>query len=212
MEAGPRDDDAPSFDISDEPAAGGTALGYVVARRFHFFPTAIGAVGIVWSDRGIAGIQIPARDEATSRETLRRRFPDTEPGEPTDDVAAAIDGIRSLLAGHRTELAHLPLDMSEIPDFERGVYDIIPRVPAGSTITYGEIARRLGDPLLARAVGAALGRNPIPIVVPCHRVLAAGGRSGGFSAPGGVVTKLQLLAIEDAAPGGQPDLFGGPRR
>ncbi len=75
-------------------------------------------------------------------------------------------------------------------------------------MTYGEIAARLGDPAAARAVGVALGRNPVPVIVPCHRVLAAGGRSGGFSAPGGIATKMRLLAIEDAAPGGQPDLFG----
>lgn len=177
-------------------------------RRFCLFPSAIGEVGIVWTPRGIAGIQIPARDEATTRRTLLRRFPEATESEPPPEVADAIEAIRSLLDGDRTDLSQTGLDLDGIGPFERRVYEVALTIPAGSTLTYGEIAARLGDPLLARDVGAALGRNPIPIIVPCHRVLAAGGRSGGFSAPGGVVTKMRLLEIEDAAPGGQPDLFG----
>ena len=177
-------------------------------RRFTVFPTAIGAVGLVWSRRGIAGIQIPGPDEAATRRTLLRRFPGAEEAPPPADIAGAIAAIRTLLAGERTDLSTLPLDLDGVPAFERRVYAVALTIPPGETLTYGEVASRLGDPALAREVGAALGRNPVPIVVPCHRVLAAGGRSGGFSAPGGIATKMKLLAIEDAAPGGQPDLFG----
>ena len=177
-------------------------------RRFCLFASAIGSVGLFWTDRGIAGVQIPARDEAATRRTLVLRFPDAEEAPPSPTIAEAIAAIRSLLDGKRTDLSALPLDFEGVPAFERSVYDVALTIPPGSTLTYGEIAGRLGDPAAARDVGTALGRNPIPIVVPCHRVLAAGGRSGGFSAPGGVETKMRLLAIEDAAPGGQPDLFG----
>jgi methylated-DNA-[protein]-cysteine S-methyltransferase len=178
-------------------------------RRYCLFPTGIGAVGIVWTPRGIAGVQIPARDEAATRRTLLRRFPGTVEGEPGGVIREAVADIRSLLAGERTDLSRLPLDLGSVSAFERRVYDAALMIPAGETRTYGEIAALMGETTAAaRAVGVALGRNPIPIIVPCHRVLAADGRSGGFSAPGGVLTKLKLLALEDAAPGGQPDLFG----
>lgn len=177
-------------------------------RRFCLFPSPIGTVGLVWTERGIAGVQIPARDEAATRRSLARRFPDAVEEAPSPAIEAAIAAIGSLLEGNRTDLSGLSLDLEGVPAFERSVYDVALTIPPGSTLTYGEIAGRLGDPAAARDVGTALGRNPIPIVVPCHRVLAAGGRSGGFSAPGGVETKMRLLAIEDAAPGGQPDLFG----
>jgi methylated-DNA-[protein]-cysteine S-methyltransferase len=97
--------------------------------------------------------------------------------------------------------------MTQVPDFERNVYAIAREIPPGQTLTYGEIAEQLGDKLLARDVGQAMGRNPFPIVVPCHRVVAANGKLGGFSAPGGANTKLKLLAIEGAVPNGQPGLF-----
>src|SRR5437773_1910493 len=88
-----------------------------------------------------------------------------------------------------------------------GVYDIARKIPPGQTLTYGDIAKQLGGVELSRDVGQALGRNPCPIVVPCHRVLAAGNKPGGFSANGGVVTKLKMLAIEGAAVNHTPSLF-----
>jgi methylated-DNA-[protein]-cysteine S-methyltransferase len=97
--------------------------------------------------------------------------------------------------------------MTDVPAFNRRVYEIAREIPAGATLTYGEIATRLGDPRAARDVGEALGKNPFPIVVPCHRVLAAGGKSGGFSAPGGAATKLRMLSIERAQTGAAPTLF-----
>ena len=105
---------------------------------------------------------------------------------------------RSLLAGEKRDLTSVALDMADVPDFNRKVYDIARAIAPGETLTYGEIAIKLGDRLLAQDVGQALGRNPFPIIVPCHRVLAAGRKAGGFSAPGGVNTKLKMLTIEGA--------------
>jgi methylated-DNA-[protein]-cysteine S-methyltransferase len=120
----------------------------------------------------------------------------------------AIDGIVALLGGEPADLTAVPLDMERLPAFQRAVYEIARTIPPGDTLTYGEIAARLGDPGTARAVGQALGSNPFPIVVPCHRVLAAGGRLGGFSAHGGTATKLRLLTLERAR-AVTPSLFDG---
>ena len=111
-----------------------------------------------------------------------------------------------MLAGQSRDLSGIAIDDADVPQFNRRVFAIARAIPPGQTITYGEIAERLGDKALARAVGQALGENPVPLIVPCHRVLAAGGKIGGFSASGGVVTKLRLLTIEGAQPGG-PTLF-----
>jgi methylated-DNA-[protein]-cysteine S-methyltransferase len=175
-------------------------------RHFALFDTAIGACGIVWSARGIAGVQLPNRDEQATRARLARRHPDAREVPPPEHVQRAVDGIVALLRGERRDLNAIVIDVDALPDFNRKVYAVARTIPAGSTLTYGEIAERLGDKLLARAVGQALGENPIPLIVPCHRVLATGGKSGGFSAAGGVVTKLRLLSIEGAQPGG-PTLF-----
>jgi len=125
---------------------------------------------------------------------------------PSPDVQHAIDGIIALLRGEPIDLSGVVLDIDGIPEFNSRVYAIARSIPPGETLSYGEIAQRLGDRMLAREVGQALGQNPIPLIVPCHRVLAAGGKTGGFSASGGVVTKLRLLTIEGAQPGG-PMLF-----
>ena len=116
----------------------------------------------------------------------------------TTEVQEWIDAIRALLSGEARDLLEVRLDQRGVPDFPQRVYELTRQIPPGKTLTYGEVARRLGSPGAARAVGRALGRNPWPLVVPCHRVLAAGGRTGGFTAPGGVNTKLRLLAIERA--------------
>jgi methylated-DNA-[protein]-cysteine S-methyltransferase len=121
-------------------------------------------------------------------------------------VQRAIDGIVALLAGQPRDLGDVQLDTAALSDLQRRIYEVARTIPAGATLTYGAIAERLGDRLLARDVGQALGENPFPIIVPCHRVLAAGGKIGGFSAPGGARTKLRLLEIEGAQPGG-PTLF-----
>ena len=112
-----------------------------------------------------------------------------------------------MLAGEPDDLADIPLDLDGVPDFNRGVYEIARTIPPGKTMTYGDIAKRLGGVQLSRDVGQALGHNPCPIVVPCHRVLAAGNKPGGFSANGGVVTKLKMLEIEGALVNHTPSLF-----
>jgi methylated-DNA-[protein]-cysteine S-methyltransferase len=169
------------------------------ATGFALFDTAVGTCGIAWGDRGIAGTQLPEPDVGATRARLRQRFPNATETEPPPAIGATIDRIVALLRGERVDLATVAVDMAAIPDFEREVYIAAREIPAGATKTYGEIAKRIGLPERAREVGVALARNPFAIVVPCHRVVAANGKTGGFSAGGGVKTKLKLLSIEGGA-------------
>jgi methylated-DNA-[protein]-cysteine S-methyltransferase len=175
-------------------------------QNYTLFETAIGTCGIVWTARGVCGMQLPEKDATATRARVERRYPDAREAPPPSAIQNAIDGIIALLSGERRDLLHIVIDDAAISDFNRKVYAIARAIPPGQTLTYGEIAERLGDKTLARAVGQAMGENPTPVIMPCHRVLAAGGKTGGFSAPGGIVTKLQLLTIEGAQPGG-PTLF-----
>jgi len=175
-------------------------------QNFALFDTAIGACAIVWGARGIAGVQLPEANAEATRARVLRRYAGAQEAAPPPDVQRAVDGIVGLLNGEHRDFSDVTLDFGDLPEFNRKVYDIALTIPPGQTMTYGEIAERLGDKLLARDVGTALGQNPIPLIMPCHRVLAAGGKTGGFSASGGVVTKLRLLTIEGAQPGG-PTLF-----
>jgi methylated-DNA-[protein]-cysteine S-methyltransferase len=174
---------------------------------YHFFPTAIGACGIAWSAQGITSVSLPEAHEAALRTRFKARFPNAEEAPPPGAVSQAILRIQALLKGEADDLTDIVLDEAEVPQFNKRVYDIARRIGPGSTRTYGDIAKELGDPLLAREVGQALGRNPTPIIVPCHRVLAAGGKTGGFSATGGVATKFRMLAIERAKTDNAPSLF-----
>jgi methylated-DNA-[protein]-cysteine S-methyltransferase len=176
-------------------------------QHYTLFDTAIGICGIEWGPRGINGVQLPMGSEEKTRARIRQRHGDIEEAAPTTEVKAAIGRIVDLLAGKPDDLLDIPLDLDGVPEFNRGVYDIARRIPPGQTLTYGDIAKRLGGVELSRDVGQALGRNPCPIVVPCHRVLAAGNKPGGFSARGGVSTKLKMLAIEGAAVNHTPSLF-----
>ena len=173
---------------------------------FAVFETAIGPCAIVWSARGVAGVQLPEASKAATKARVLRRFPSAREAMPRPGVQDAIDDMSALLDGERRDLSGIVIDDEAVPQFNKRVYAIVRKIPPGAAITYGEIAERLGDKTLARAVGQAMGENPTPIIMPCHRVLAAGGKTGGFSAPGGIVTKLQLLTIEGAQPGG-PTLF-----
>ena len=150
------------------------------------------------------GHQCAQRAEPFAASRLARRIAGQEPQIRSQ---SAIDGIVELLAGKPNDLADVVLDLDGVPEFNRGVYDIARTIPPGQTLTYGDIAKRLGGVELSRDVGQALGHNPCPIVVPCHRVLAAGGKPGGFSANGGVTTKLKMLAIEGAVVNHTPNLF-----
>jgi len=176
-------------------------------QHFAIFDTAIGRCGIVWGPRGINGVQLPMGSEEKTRTRIRQSRGEIPEAAPTAEVQRAIDGIVELLAGKPNDLAAIALDLDGVPEFNRGVYDIARRIPPGQTLTYGDIAKQLGGVELSRDVGQALGRNPCPIVVPCHRVLAAGGKPGGFSGNGGVVTKLKMLAIEGAVVNHTPSLF-----
>jgi methylated-DNA-[protein]-cysteine S-methyltransferase len=174
---------------------------------FALFPTAIGSCALVWRGGAVIGAALPEEDEGTARARLVRRFPDAEEAEPPAFVADAVERIANLLAGEAPDLSPIPLDLSAADEFERRVYAAARAIPRGEVRTYGDLAAAIGTPGAARAVGAALGRNPIPIIVPCHRVLAAQGKSGGFSAPGGTATKFRMLAIEGARRTGDPGLF-----
>jgi O-6-methylguanine DNA methyltransferase len=179
----------------------------MTARGFALFETAIGRCGIAWGERGVVGIQLPEASEARTLARMRRRFPDANEAPPPPAVVRAIERIVALLRGEAIDLAAVALDMARVPPFERRVYDVARSIPPGATLSYGDIAARLGVPGDARAVGQALGQNPFPLVVPCHRVLAAGGKVGGFSANGGIATKLRLLSIEGARTSPEPTLF-----
>ncbi len=176
-------------------------------QHYALFDTPIGICGIEWGPRGINGLQLPMGSDEKTRGRIRQRRGDIDEAMPTEAVQRAIDRIVKLLAGERDDLRDIQLDLDGVPEFNRGVYDIARTIPPGETMTYGDIAKRLGGVELSRDVGQALGRNPCPIVVPCHRVLAAGKKPGGFSARGGVDTKLKMLAIEGAVVNHTPSLF-----
>jgi len=173
---------------------------------FALFDTAIGRCGIVWNANGVVGLQLPERSETATRQRLQRRFAAARDAKPSAHAQHAIDGIVALIGGAPRDLGDVTLDLDAAPEFNRRVYAVARSIGPGATLSYGEVAERLGDRQLARDVAQALSENPCPIVVPCHRVLAAGGKMGGFSAPGGVRTKLKLLSIEGAQPQG-PMLF-----
>lgn len=177
------------------------------AQGFALFDTPVGTCAIAWGERGIVGVSLPASGVGVLRALLRRRFPGAPEAEPPPHVHDAITRIRALLSGARDDLMSIELDLEGIGDFHRNVYAAARAIPPGETLTYGELAKKLGDPGAARAVGQALGANPFPIIVPCHRILAASGKTGGFSAPGGTTTKMRMLTIERAQPGGAPSLF-----
>ena len=176
-------------------------------HSFAIFDTAIVRCGIVWSERGINAVQLPMGSEEKTRNRIHQRYGDLTEAPPSAEVRRAIEGMVELMDGKPNDLREVVLDLDGVPEFHRGVYDIARSIPPGKTMTYGDIAKKLGGVELSRDVGQALGRNPCPIVVPCHRVLAAGGKPGGFSANGGVVTKLKMLAIEGAPVNHTPNLF-----
>lgn len=174
---------------------------------FSLFETPIGTCAIAFGPDGLLGVQLPDASAEKLRARMRRLFPDLSETAPSPAAEEAIAGIGRLLAGEKRDLMELPLDMARIAGFNRAVYDYARAIPPGETRTYGEVAQALGEPRAAQAVGQALGQNPFTIVVPCHRVLAANGGFGGFSAYGGRDTKMQLLRIEGAAAAAQMSLF-----
>ncbi len=169
------------------------------------FDTALGRCGIAWGPKGVLAVSFPEPSEAETLARLSKRAGDVALVEaPPQQIARIIDDIAALFEGEKRDLAYVELDMEGVAAFERDLYALTVDIKPGETKTYGELARALGDVSFSQRVGQSLGRNPWPIIVPCHRVLGAGGRMTGFSAPGGVEAKRRLLKIEGAI---GPDLF-----
>lgn len=175
----------------------------------HFlFETALGVVGIAWTPRGVTRLQLPGRDPADTEKLLtgvRNGFPRPECAAEARvrlerllpaRIAAAVASIRRYATGEPVDLASIPVDLPHVSDFRRDIYRAARLIGHGEVLTYGELAGRAGHAGAFRETGSAMGSNPVPLLVPCHRVLAAGRKTGGFSAPGGVETKMRLLALE----------------
>ena len=177
------------------------------------FDSALGGCAVAWGAHGIVAVQLPEVDAAATRARLLKASGVLALATPPPEVARAIAAVQALLAGQLADLGadacmeSVALDMQRITDFQRRVYAATRRIPPGQTRTYGELASELGNKNSARAVGHALGLNPFAPIVPCHRVLGAAGKPCGFSAHGGVVTKLRMLQTEGAALGGTDSLF-----
>ncbi len=178
--------------------------------RFALFATAIGECALAWNDVGLVGVWLPETRSGDLRRKLERRFTCGAEAGPDGAIVDAIASIRQLLDGLPVDLRSIALDWSVVTEPARRVYELAREVGPGRVVAYGAIARALGGDVDARSVGQALGANPFTIVVPCHRVIAADGRLGGFSAPGGAAQKQRLLAIEQARPDGPPGLFDDP--
>ncbi len=177
-----------------------------VESFYALFDTAIGRCALVWRGGLVIGAALPEASDERARLFLARRFPAAVEADPPPFAAEAIARIASLMAGGKTDLSDIRVD-PEGSSFDRNVWQAARRIPCGEVRSYGDIAREIGAPGAAQAVGIALGRNPVPIIIPCHRVLAADGGSGGFSAPGGVATKFRILEMEGAKRPGEPELF-----
>lgn len=175
--------------------------------NYHLFSTAIGTCGIAWHDQGIRAVQLPEASESATLLRLLRIDQTATAGQPPPAFAGTIQDIVALLQGQPRDLRGALLDTHDVPVFHQRVYSVVRAIAAGQTLSYGEVATQCGDAHAARAVGQAMARNPFPLIVPCHRVMAAHGRNGGFSANGGVATKLRLLAIEGATAASQGTLI-----
>ncbi len=168
--------------------------------EYALFDSPIGWCGIAWDGDTIEGTQLPEPRAADTRRRLEDRFDGAKEAPPPPAIRDAIDLMAASLRGEADDLLDVSLDLDALPPFQRKVFEVVRRIPAGETLSYGDVAAAVGSPGAARAVGQALGRNPYPIVIPCHRVLAAGGRLGGFTAQGGVSVKATMLAAEGVMP------------
>ena len=177
--------------------------------HFTIFDTAVGRCAVLWRGEALTGVFLPSANDEAMRAAVKRRSQAATESAPPPFARHAIEKISRLCAGEVVIFDDVPLDRGAIEPFADRIYDVLLKTPPGETTTYGEIAERLGDKTLSRAVGAALGANPFPIIIPCHRVTAAGGKMGGFSAPGGTDTKRRLLEIEGAFATEKLPLFGG---
>lgn len=170
--------------------------------------TSIGCIGVAWSDAGVVRIQLPgASREETRRRLARRLTGSTETGPEAAPFGLA-DLLRRYSSGERVSFDDVAIDLGDMPPLRARIYSELRKIGWGATSTYGAIARQIGQPGAARAVGSAMGSNPVPLILPCHRVLASNERSGGFSAPGGIDAKARLLALEGRGFGATPLLPG----
>jgi methylated-DNA-[protein]-cysteine S-methyltransferase len=166
-------------------------------RHYFIFETANGFCGIAWSDAGITRFQLPTKSAEATERALLRRVPGAEAGMPTPMVVEAVAAVKRYFEGEETDFSGLKLDLDEQDEFFKRVYGAARRVRWGQTTTYGTLAKELGGgPEMARDIGQAMARNPVALIIPCHRVLAAGGKIGGFSAPGGSTAKVRMLRLE----------------
>jgi methylated-DNA-[protein]-cysteine S-methyltransferase len=176
-------------------------------RGYTVFDTAVGRCGIAWGELGVLGVQLPEAREIETRRRMFQVFPDTRELRPPPEIQGAIDGIAALLRGKAADFSGVQLDMTDIRPFDARVYDFARTIPRGETLTYGEVAARLKASGAAHSVAQALSRNPFMLIVPCHRVLEAGGYADRISPNGGSISKRRLLSIEGAGSSGSKTLF-----
>jgi methylated-DNA-[protein]-cysteine S-methyltransferase len=166
-------------------------------QHFRVFETARGFCGIAWSDAGVTAFRLPVNIPDAAERLLRRRVPDAEPGAPAAEVVEAISGAQTYFEGQEVDFSRFRLDLGEQSDLLDRIYAAVRGLRWGETTTYGALAKALGvGPEAARDVGQAMAHNPVPLIIPCHRVLAARGKIGGFSAPGGAAFKARMLELE----------------
>lgn len=166
-------------------------------QHYLIFQTATGFCGVIWNNVGIARFQLPAKTPEAAERILLRRVPSAKPGTATPEVTEFVAAAKRYFEGEETDFSEFTLDLRDQDEFFRQIYAMARKVRWGQTTTYGALARELGaGPEVARDVGQAMAKNPVPLIIPCHRVLAAGGKIGGFSAPGGSATKIRMLELE----------------
>ena len=175
------------------------------AHHYLIFETGNGFCGIAWSSAGITRFQLPAKSADGAQRMLLRRAPGAKPGTPTLEVAEAVAAVKRYFEGKQTDFSRFKLDLGEQDPFFQRIYAAARQVGWGRTSTYGALAKEVGaGPEAARDVGQAMAKNPVALIIPCHRVLAAGGKIGGFSAPGGPAAKIRMLALEGVHVGPAP--------
>lgn len=179
-------------------------------RVYHLFDTSFGTCAIAWSVGGLTRVRLPQKDATELAERLAATATAWDSAAPLPEMAVvAVEAITRYMGGAREDFRGVKLDWGSVPGYNARIYRALARVPYGTTTTYGALAIEIGKPNAARAVGMAMGRNPWPIVIPCHRVLASGQQLGGFSAPGGVTTKINLLKLEGSLPGSDAPTLPG---
>jgi methylated-DNA-[protein]-cysteine S-methyltransferase len=167
------------------------------AQHYRVFETAFGFCAVAWSDSGVTRFLLPTKSAEAADRLMLRRAKGAEPGPPPADIAAVVAAARRYFRGEETEFSGVRLDLDGQDAFFSRIYDAARRVGWGRSTTYGALAKEVGAGQdAARDVGQAMARNPVPLIIPCHRVLAAGGGIGGFSAPGGAQTKIRMLELE----------------